>query len=148
VASTIGFLPHPFSTATVPNAPPDRGQRDGQHDLFRVPNRESVDGRRQSGTARFSGDLQFFDTPFTVLSSGPGFWGSPGTLTNIDPVNHVLQGDEGHGTIQFIATYGSISFTSPIWHGFTVGAIPEPSTHVMLLAGLSLLGFWARSRKR
>jgi hypothetical protein len=91
-----------------------------------------------------------FDTPFTVLSSGPGFWGSPGTLTNIDPVNHVLQGDEGHGTIQFIATYGSISFTSPMahWHGFTVGAIPEPSTHVMLLAGLSLLGFWARRRKR
>ena len=26
-----------------------------------------------------------FDTPFTVLSPGPGFWGSPGTLTNIDP---------------------------------------------------------------
>lgn len=95
-----------------------------------------------------------FDAPFDVLSFGPGFFGGPGTLTELP--GNVLQGQEGHGTIRFRGTFSSISWTVPtaeFWHGFTVGlaeqpqAVPEPASLALLLVGgMGLFGYAKRRR--
>ena len=61
-----------------------------------------------------------------------------------------VSGVEGNGTIEFLGTYTSISFTSTTenYYGFTVGiagpsAVPLPSTWLMLLSGLVGVGFFA-----
>jgi hypothetical protein len=98
-----------------------------------------------------------FDQPFNILSSGPGFFGGPGTLSQLTP--NVLTGVEGHGLIQFQGTFSSISWTVPspeTWHGFTVGVaavagptqvIPEPATVTLLGLGLVGIGAFARRRR-
>jgi MYXO-CTERM domain-containing protein len=62
-----------------------------------------------------------FDSPFTIVSQGAGYWGGSDTaLTQL--AGDVLQGAEGHGTIQFIGTFSTFSWTVPLpetWHGFT-----------------------------
>lgn len=95
-----------------------------------------------------------FNAPFDVLSFGPGFFGGPGTLTELP--GNVLQGQEGHGTIRFQGTFTSISWTVPtgeFWHGFQIGlkaqgveAVPEPSTWALF--GLGLVGIWGYQRRR
>jgi len=62
-----------------------------------------------------------FDRQFQVVSSGTGYWGS-GTF-RADP-GEVLLGAEGHGTIRFIGSIATLSWTVPrpeYWHGFTFG---------------------------
>ena len=91
-----------------------------------------------------------FNTPFTILSQGPGYWGS-GSLWN--PSGNRLTGMEGDGVIMFTGTYTSISFTaSPYeyWSGFNVGvlaqpAVPEPMSLLGLGLGAAVL---LRRRKR
>jgi hypothetical protein len=100
-----------------------------------------------------------FNSPFNVLSFGPGFYGSPGTLSQLTP--NVLTGNEGHGVIQFQGAFSSISWTVPTfehWHGFTLGvvglappptsSVPEPATVVLMLAGLASIGAALRVRAR
>jgi hypothetical protein len=67
-----------------------------------------------------------------------------------------VSGTEGNGTVQFIGTYSSISWTNPTfenWYGFDVGvagvsAVPEPGSMGLLLAGLTLVGLAARRRQK
>ncbi|HEY2901292.1 MAG TPA: hypothetical protein VGL59_11995 [Polyangia bacterium] len=64
-----------------------------------------------------------FDSPFTIVSQGVGYWGGSDTALMQLP-NNVLQGAEGHGTIQFIGTFSTFSWTVPVpetWHGFNFG---------------------------
>lgn len=99
-----------------------------------------------------------FDSPFTIVSQGSGYWGGNGSALQ-QLAGDVLRGNEGHGTIQFLGTFTTFSWTVPTpesWHGFTFGIrtteaieptnpIPEPGS--MALVGLALAGL-ATIRKR
>jgi len=98
-----------------------------------------------------------FDTDFSVLSNGVGYWsfangGLPGTYT-LDNVQDILTGNELHAAIQFNGLISGITWTSSPnenWHGITVGALsasaPEPGILVLLGIGLAGIGF-ARRKK-
>jgi len=64
-----------------------------------------------------------FNAPFSILSTGPGSWGSGPPLTQ---TSNTLNGAESDGLIRFNGTFSSISWTvSPgdtFYNGFTVGA--------------------------
>jgi hypothetical protein len=65
-----------------------------------------------------------FDRQFQVVSTGIGYF-SGGVLRTFqaDP-GEVLYGAEGHGTIRFIGSFSTFSWTAPrseVWHGFTLG---------------------------
>ena len=71
----------------------------------------------------------------------------------------ILQGNEGHGTVQFIGTFSTFSWTVPTpeyGHGFTFGIrttealepnpAPEPAT--LALVGAALFGIAATRRRK
>jgi len=87
---------------------------------------------------------------FVAGGAGAEYGGSAITVSGND-----VFGTEGNGTVQFIGTYTSISWTNPVgenWYGFDVGvagvaaAVPEPGSTGMLLAGLTLTGLAVRRR--
>lgn len=91
-----------------------------------------------------------FDKSFSVISSGPNFWGYTGyTVTG-----NSFSGKEYNGVLKFAGTHSSLSFSinqPEYWHGFNVGAavaaVPEPESYAMFLAGIGLLGAVARRRR-
>jgi hypothetical protein len=66
-----------------------------------------------------------------------------------------VSGREGNGTVEFLGTYTSLSWTNPTyenWYGFNVGvtgvagAVPEPASIGLMLGGLTLLGLALRRK--
>ncbi len=86
-----------------------------------------------------------FDTPFTVISEGQGYWGD-GSF--IHSSGDALMGYEFHGVIQFAGSLSSISWTTNVyesWQGFTLGKVTPQNSDVsepspMLLLSFGLLG--------
>jgi len=101
-----------------------------------------------------------FDRPFDIVSQGTGYWG--GNATSLaELAGDILQGNEGHGTIQFIGTFDSFSWTAPTsenWHGFQFGirtverldpdptGVPEPGS--LALLGIAIAGLAAARRRQ
>jgi len=84
-----------------------------------------------------------------LVVGGPSseYGGSPLSLSGV-----TVSGLEGNGSVQFVGTYTSISWTNPQFedfYGFNVGIlglVPEPSSY--LLAALGAAGLWfARARR-
>ncbi len=98
----------------------------------------------------WNGVTAAFSAPFTVVSQGTGFWGS-GTFDVNGPSDAFFGNGEVHGVLKFAGTFTSLSFTdtSENWHGFTVGigAVPEPQSWAMLIAGFGLVGATMRRRR-
>ena len=99
----------------------------------------------QTGTLA---SLQFND-PFTIVAGGPSsqFGGSAITVCSSG-----VCGLEGNGSIEFLGTFSSISFTTPdpeYWYAFNVGVNaqgPVPGAGLTGLAFLALAGTAARAR--
>jgi hypothetical protein len=95
--------------------------------------------------------FEFTQTP-TVVAGGPNSNFGGGSIIAMG--NSVTNpGGDGNGTVQFVGTYTSLSWTNPSYenyYGFTVGVVqapvPEPETYVLMLAGLGALGFVAKRR--
>ncbi len=119
----------PFISAQVENAPPDTDilrLAGGQNQIYRVtlsePIKDPIMAVVSLGQSSVSTTYDF-DSPFTIVSQGRGYWG--GTATSLSQLpEDVLRGTEGHGTIQFVGTFSTFSWTVPTpenWHGFTFG---------------------------
>jgi hypothetical protein len=117
----------PYISSQVSNAPPDSDilqLAGGQNQTYVVtlsqPIKDPIMAIVSLGSSAIPIDY-VFNSPFTIVSQGTGFWG-PGTLSQLP--GNVLHGAEGHGTIQFIGTFSTFSWTVPtpeVWHGFTFG---------------------------
>jgi hypothetical protein len=104
------------------------------------------------GQGGITASFAFTNATPVFVSGGPSaeYGGSAITVGG-----NTVYGTEGNGTVQFIGTYNSISWTNPVyeyWYGFDAGvagvaAVPEPETYVLMLAGLAGVGFMARRRR-
>ena len=92
-------------------------------------------------------------TPVFVAGGGSAEYG--GSAISVSGNN--VYGAEGNGTVQFMGTYTSISWTNPAyegWYGFDVGVagvagvVPEPGSVGLMLAGLTLVGLALRRQVR
>lgn len=64
-----------------------------------------------------------FDRPFQLVSQGTGRFGG-GSSSLSSGAGETLKGSEGNGTIRFLGSYSTFSWTVPdgeIWNGFTIG---------------------------
>jgi hypothetical protein len=104
------------------------------------------------GQSGIDASFNFIDAPFTIEAGGPS---AEYTGQSITSSGDTVFGVEGNGTIQFLGTYTSISWTNPVyenWYGFTVGndisaAVPEPATWAMFLLGFGAIGWTLRGRR-
>lgn len=102
------------------------------------------------GNSGNTSSFNFTTSSFTVLGGGPSTeWGG-GAITRTG--NNVF-GSEGNGLVEFNGLVQSISWTNPTmedYYAFTVGevgAVPEPSTWLMMIAGFLGLGLMTYRKK-
>lgn len=167
----------PYISSEVDNAPPDTdilALIGGQDQTYEVTLSEAIKDPIMAIVSLGRTNLPTtydFDRPFNIVSQEAGFWGGgPTALQSI--AGDVLQGNEGHGTIQFIGTFDTFSWTVPTgenWHGFTYGirttlaiepdpptcdptiqvcnvTIPEPTSLALMALGMAGIGY-GRKRK-
>lgn len=119
----------PYISPLVPNAPPnceliqlEGGTNQTYRLTFSQPVQDPLMAIVSLGSnANFT--TYDFDRPFTIVSQGTGFWGGDATRL-VQLPGDILRGNEGHGTIRFIGTFPTFSWTVPTpeaWHGFTFG---------------------------
>jgi MYXO-CTERM domain-containing protein len=117
----------PYLSAQVQNAPPDTDilqLAGGMNQTYRVTLSEPIKDPVMAIVSLGAPGTTItydFDSPFTIVSQGAGYWGG-GPMALKQLAGDVLEGTEGHGTIQFIGTFASFSWTVPmpeVWHGFT-----------------------------
>jgi hypothetical protein len=90
-----------------------------------------------------------FNSPFDVIVGGGS--STNGGSSVVELPGNILSGIEGNGTIQFLGTFTSISFTVPTnesWHGFTVGVQQVPVPPAVWLFGSGLLGLIGIARRK
>ena len=130
--------------------------------------RALIGGNSGTNTITFSSAV--VDPVFTIWSLGQGGIQASFVFDRATPVfvaggpasqyggsaitvsGNTVFGSEGNGTVKFIGTYTSLSWTNPVaenYYGFNVGvaAVPEPAEYGMLLLGLGAVGFMARRRR-
>ena len=117
----------PYISAEVPNAPPASDilqLSGGSNTIYKVTLSEPIVDPIMA-IESLGGGPTFttyeFDSPFTLLSQGTGYHGGDATRLVHLPGN-VLQGREGNGTIKFLGSFSTFSWTVPtaeVWHGFT-----------------------------
>ena len=117
----------PYISDQVTNAPPDPDILQlpgGQNQIYRITFSEPIVDPIMAIVSLGSTGAPTtydFDSPFTIISQGPGYWG--GTSTSLSQLpGDILLGAEGHGTIKFLGTYSTFAWTVPTpetWHGFT-----------------------------
>lgn len=167
----------PYISPEVENAPPDSdivALVGGVNQIYTVTLSEPIRDPIMAIVSLGSGGNPItyeFDSPFTIVSQGAGFWGGGDDRLQELPGN-VLRGNEGHGTIQFDGIFSTFSWEVPRpenWHGFTFGVrttlelepepvpgpddpatiIPLPAAAWMGLAGFAALGLmhWFARRR-
>lgn len=100
-----------------------------------------------------------FNQPFVTVTplSETNYWGS-GTLPASGTSFSSTGSNEVAGVLEFTGPISSLTInttTNEYWHGFTVGfdslatgAVPEPSTWVMMLIGFGAIGFATRRKRK
>lgn len=155
----------PYISAQVENIPPTSDMValvGGQNQIYTLTLSEPIKDPIMSFVSLGRIDLPTtyeFDSPFTIVSQGKGYWG--GSATALQQLSgNVLQGREGYGTIQFLGTFSTVSWVVPTpesWHGFTFGIrtteaielshLPEPASLTLLLLGAAGFAGFKRVRK-
>ena len=101
--------------------------------------------------------FNFNATPTLVAGGKSAEYGGSSIWVGTGADANNVYGSEGNGTVQFVGTFTSISWTNPgaeDWYGFNVGiagvaaAVPEPASLGLMLAALTLAGLARRRTQR
>ena len=107
------------------------------------------------GQPGLTASFVFNATPVRIAGGPSAEYGG----SSITVSGNTVSGNEGNGTVEFVGTFSSITWTNPQfenWYGFNVGApglaasaTPEPASLTLLAVGtVSLIGYGWRRRKR